>query len=71
MQLEVANNPYIQFRVYDIPQCVNLDEFCKADPAVKTCGAMIYIIDAKATPYDKACENFKYCASALMRVMII
>lgn len=68
---EVANNPYMQFKVYDIPHHISLDDFCKSEQAIQTCGAMIYVIDAKATPYDKACEHFKMCVATLMRVTLL
>ena len=65
----MSNNPYIQFKVHDIPASVSLDDFCKSDPsAIQRCGAMIYVIDAKATPFEKACDNFKQCVATLLRV---
>lgn len=65
----VSNNPYIQFKVYDIPNHIDLDDFCKKEAqAVQRCGSVVYIIDAKATPYEKACESFIALAAIMMKV---
>ncbi len=64
----VSNNPYIQFKVYDIPATVSLEDFCKSEPqAIERGGALIYVIDAKATPYDKACEYFKTAVVTMLQ----
>ena len=70
--LDVTNNPYIQYKVYDIPMAVPLDEFCKNHlDAMQRCGSLIYVIDAKATPYEKACEYFKFCVATILRVACV
>eukprot|EP00826_Nyctotherus_ovalis_P053161 TRINITY_DN6861_c0_g2_i6.p1 TRINITY_DN6861_c0_g2~~TRINITY_DN6861_c0_g2_i6.p1 ORF type:complete len:203 (+),score=69.67 TRINITY_DN6861_c0_g2_i6:111-719(+) len=66
--INFTNNPYIQFKVYDIPSTIAFDEFCKPEhSAVQQCGALIYVIDAKATPYDKACASFNEAVVTLLK----
>jgi len=56
--------------VYDIPSTISFEEFCKPEhSAVQQCGALIYVIDAKATPYDKACAAFNESVVTLLKVI--
>jgi len=71
-QKDVTNNPYIQFKVHDIPTTIPLDDYCKQElvtmNGAERPGAIIYVIDAKATPYDKACEYFRTAVATFLRV---